>query len=190
MSHLLALDGLVAGYEQPLTAPLTLTLRRGEVVGLHGPNGVGKSTLLNAVLGSARIHAGRLSRAFGLRLAYLPQRPQRPLEAPLSGHDLLRCMNAEQVRPPPRLAAKLACRIDRLSGGEYQVLCLWTCLGGDADLVLLDEPTNNLDHEHSDLAAEEITAERDRRGTLLVSHDAAFLRRVCTRVVEVPARNP
>jgi ATPase subunit of ABC transporter with duplicated ATPase domains len=97
-------------------------------------------------------------------------------------------MDAERVRPPPRLAAKLGCRIDRLSGGEYQVLCLWTCLAGAADLVLLDEPTNNLDREHTDLAAEEIAAERERRATLLVSHDPDFLRRVCTRIVNVAAR--
>lgn len=188
MALLLSLQGLVAGYDRPLTAPCSFTLERGEVLGLYGPNGVGKSTLLNAVLGSARIHAGSLTRAPALCLAYLPQRPVRPAEAPLSGHDLLRCMGAKRVQPPPRLAARLGSRIDRLSGGEFQVLCLWTCLGGDADLVLLDEPTNNLDQEHTDLAAEEIAAERDRRATLLVSHDFDFLRRVCTRIVNVAAQ--
>ncbi len=191
MSHsapLLTLDHLVAGYAQPITAPCSFSLHRGAVVGLHGPNGVGKSTLLNALAGGARIHAGRLERAPDLRLRHLPQRPTRPAEAPLSGHDLLRCMAAESVQPPPRLAAKLNTRIDRLSGGEYQLLCLWTCLGGDADLVLLDEPTNNLDREHTDLAAEEIGAERSRRATIVVSHDPEFLQQVCTRIIQMAPR--
>jgi ATPase subunit of ABC transporter with duplicated ATPase domains len=185
---LLTLDHLVAGYAQPITAPCSFSLHRGAVVGLHGPNGVGKSTLLNALAGGARIHAGRLERAPDLRLRHLPQRPTRPAEAPLSGHDLLRCMAAESVQPPPRLAAKLNTRIDRLSGGEYQLLCLWTCLGGDADLVLLDEPTNNLDREHTDLAAEEIGAERSRRATIVVSHDPEFLQQVCTRIIQMAPR--
>lgn len=187
-SPLLSLDRLVAGYALPLTAPCSFTLQRGEVVGLHGPNGVGKSTLLNAILGSARIHTGAVTRAPDLRLRHLPQRPLRPQQAPLSGFDLLHCMAAESVQPPPRLAVKLGHRIDHLSGGEYQLLCLWACLGGDADLVLLDEPTNNLDREHSELAAEEIEAERQRRATLLVSHDPEFLHRVCTRIVNVTPR--
>jgi len=186
---LLTLDHLVAGYEHPITTPCSFTLQRGEVIGLYGPNGVGKSTLLNVLAGGAQIHAGKLERAPGLRLRHLPQRPLRPSEAPLSGHDLLRCMAAESVQPPPRLAIKLNTRIDRLSGGEYQLLCLWTCLGGDADLVLLDEPTNNLDREHTELAAEEIAAERQSRATLVVSHDAEFLNQVCTRILHVAPRS-
>jgi len=189
LAPLLTLDHLVAGYAHPLTAPCSFSLQRGEVVGLHGANGVGKSTLLHALTGAARIHAGRLMRAPNLRLRHLPQRPARPAEAPLSGCDLLRCMAAESVQPPPRLAAKLHMRIDRLSGGEYQLLCLWACLGGDADLVLLDEPTNNLDREHIELAAEEVAAERDRRATVVVSHDVDFLQQVCTRIIPMVLRS-
>jgi ATPase subunit of ABC transporter with duplicated ATPase domains len=80
-------------------------------------------------------------------------------------------------------------RIDRLSGGEYQLLCLWACLGGDADLVLLDEPTNNLDREHIELAAEEVAAERVRRATVVVSHDVDFLQQVCTRIIPMVSRS-
>jgi zinc transport system ATP-binding protein len=187
MDVLLRLQAAVAGYARPVAGPLSLALARGETVGLAGPNGAGKSTLLKAVVGTARLHGGSLSVAPGARLACLPQRPVRLAEAPLSGRDLLRCFGAEHQAPPSRLADKLAWRIDRLSGGEYQLLCLWACLAGDADLVLLDEPTNNLDPAHVQLAAEEIAAGRERRATLVVSHDRAFLDAVCTHIVTLEA---
>ncbi len=184
---LLCLDELVAGYDRPLSPPCSLELARGEIVGLHGPNGAGKSTLLAAILGSARRHAGALWLAAGLRLRHLAQNPQRP-QAPVSGRELLAWLDARALTPPPRLAACLGRRIDRLSGGEYQLLCLWICIAGDADLVLLDEPTNHLDQTHVDVAVEEITTARERRGVLIVSHDRVFLRRLDARVVEMVPR--
>lgn len=185
MEPLLSLEGIVAGHDRPVSPPCSFELARGEVLGLHGANGLGKSTLLGLVTGTARRHAGEWHMAPGLRLRVLPQRPERPAEAPITGRELLRHLNAEGLAPPARLAAKLDIRVDRLSGGEYQLLALWSCLAGDADLVMLDEPTNNLDREHADLAAEEIAAGQARRGTLIVSHDRGFLDRVCTRLVSL-----
>jgi zinc transport system ATP-binding protein len=72
--------------------------------------------------------------------------------------------------------------MDRLSGGEFQLLSLWAVLAGMGQLVLLDEPTNNLDPAHVHLAATAISARREARATLVVSHDRAFLERVCTRI--------
>lgn len=181
---LLRLRDMVAGYARPLSPPCSLELARGEIVGLHGPNGVGKSTLLAAILGTARCHVGELWLAGSLRLRYLAQNPTRA-EAPVAGHELLAWLDARALTPPPRLAAKLDSRIDRLSGGEYQLLCLWSCLAGDADLVLLDEPTNHLDREHIALAIEEIATGQADRATLIVSHDRDFLERLGARVVEL-----
>lgn len=186
MTHaLLVLDQAVAGHGGPVTAPTSFALSRGECLGLLGPNGVGKSTLLHAVLGTARLWSGQIRRQAGLRLRHLPQRPARPAELPLTGREMLTHLGALAIPPPPSLARRLDQRVDRLSGGEYQLLCLWACLAGDADLVLLDEPTNNLDRAHTYLAAEEINAERGRRATLIVSHDLAFLERTCTRVIDL-----
>lgn len=187
MAALLELDGAVAGYVRPVSPPASFALARGEVLGLAGPNGIGKSTLLKAVIGTARVFAGTLRRAADARVAHLPQQLPRPAEAPLSGRELLRYLRAEALPAPARLAARLEQRIDRLSGGEYQLLCLWACLAGDAELVLLDEPTNNLDQDHVRLAAEEIAAARERRATLVVSHDRGFLDAVCTRIIVLSA---
>ncbi len=184
---MLALVDAVAGYARPVSPPVTFSVARGEVVGLAGPNGIGKSTLLKAILGAARFCAGTVARAPGTRIGYLPQQPARLPEVPLSGRELLDALGADRLVPPARLAARLAGRIDRLSGGEYQLLMLWATLAGAGELILLDEPTNNLDAAHIRAAAEEIAAARPQRATLVVSHDRAFLDAVCTRIVDLGA---
>ncbi len=183
MTPLLALEAVQAGYTAPVVGPVSLSLARGEVVGVAGPNGVGKSTLLAAILGAARLFSGRIRRDPATRIAHLPQRPVRPAQIPLNGRELLACMGVGEA--PPSLRSLLPRRIDRLSGGEYQLLALWACLGGPFGLVLLDEPTNNLDPRHVRLAAETLLEGRERRATLVVSHDQGFLERVCTRVLDL-----
>lgn len=182
---LLRLEAVQAGYSGPLVGPLSLELRRGERVGLYGPNGAGKSTLLAAVVGRARVFAGRIHRPAGLRLAYQPQHAPRHLQAPLTGWELLRYAEALHRPPPPELAPLLARRIDRLSGGQFQLLTIWACLGGDADLILLDEPTNNLDPHSIDALAALLETGGARHGVLVISHDRGFLERSCHRSLEV-----
>ena len=192
---LLQLEDLVAGYAAPIVGPVSCRIRAGEVVGLWGANGSGKSTLLNAIAGAARIFSGRIERAAGLTLDYQEQRPVRLPAMPLTGRDLLRCAGVAADRlPPGSLGVHLGRRLDRLSGGQYQLLCVWAALAGTADLVLLDEPTNNLDPEHERLLAAVLSERRavggERRAVLLVSHERAFLENACTQVLEVPSDRP
>ncbi|WP_295582571.1 ATP-binding cassette domain-containing protein [uncultured Lamprocystis sp.] len=187
---LLRLEQVVAGYAAPVVGPVSCSIQAGDVLGLWGTNGSGKSTLLNAIADAARIFSGRIERAPGLTLFYQEQRPVRLPAMPLTGRDLLRCAAVPTHRPPPgSLSQHLNRRIDRLSGGQYQLLCVWAALAGSADLVLLDEPTNNLDPEHERLLAALLAQPRthrdDRRAVLLVSHERAFLESVCSRVLEL-----
>ena len=182
---LLELDSLVAGYVEPTTAPCTLHLARGEILGLWGDNGAGKSTLLKALVGLARIHAGSMCRAPGVQVAFLPQAPVRLPEMPLTGHEFLRFAGAEYLPPPASLRTRLDKRLDALSGREYQLLNLWASLAVGADLVLLDEPSNNLDQVHLALAREEILSGSNTRGCLVVSHDRDFLDALGARLINV-----
>ena len=118
---------------------------RGEVVGLWSANGCGKSTVLNAIGRSARVFGGAVERAPGLTLAYQEQQPVRLPLMPMTGSDILRAAGADQREVPKALTAIMDRRLDTLSGGQYQLLCVWAALGSAMDLVLLDEPTNNLD---------------------------------------------
>jgi ATPase subunit of ABC transporter with duplicated ATPase domains len=188
MTVLLRAQGLVAGWQQPATRALDLAIAAGEVVGLTGPNGVGKSTVLAAIAGRATIFAGRLERAPGLRLGLQTQDVPPVVGLPISGRELLALTGATSSGLPPWLAERLDTRLDRLSGGQRHYLTLWAVLQAPADLVLLDEPTNNLDQAGvAHLTAHLCERAENGSGLLVVSHDAAFVEAVCDRVIELGA---
>ncbi len=181
---LLRLEHFSAGYQAPVFAPLSLQLRAGECVGLSGANGAGKSTLLHALLGQAQVWRGSWQLASGLQVALQPQRVRLPQPLPMTAAELVRLGQAPPL--PPELAAWASVRLDYLSGGAWQQVSSWVTLHGPAQLALLDEPTNNLDS--TGLAR--LTAwlkPRPERGVLVVSHDQAWLKRVCQRRLTVRA---
>ncbi len=184
---LLRVVGLRAGYAGPVAGPLDCELRRGEIIGLAGPNGAGKSTLLKALWGGVRVFGGEVYKAPGLQISHQAQGFDDLRGVPLSGCDLLGLTGADPAGLPPWLAGRLHERLDRLSGGQLQFLRLWACLAAPADLVLLDEPTNNLDRAGVAHLADWLGRAHGGQGIVLVSHDHAFIDQVCTRVVEVGA---
>ena len=188
MSALIKTSELVAGWQQPATRPMSFALQPGEVVGLTGPNGVGKSTLLAALAGRAQVFSGQLTVAASLRLALQTQEVPPVDGLPLSGRELLALTGATADGLPPWLSDRLNVRLDRLSGGQRHFLALWAILYSPADVVLLDEPTNNLDVAGVSYLAEHL---RDRAaggvGLIVVSHDADFVAQACDRVIAMEA---
>jgi zinc transport system ATP-binding protein len=116
---------------------------------------------------------------------------------PVTARELLRFAGASLQDIPAALEAVSSRRIDRLSGGQYQLLCVWAALAGRANLILLDEPTNNLDPEREALLTEMLIQIRPvrpdassaqpgpGRSVLLVSHERRFLDGACSRVIEL-----
>jgi len=183
---LLEIDALVAGYAQPVVGPVSFSVAPGEIVGLAGPNGSGKSTLLGAVIGTTRIFSGSVRRRDGIKVAMQAQVPSRLSEMPVTSIEMLRITGADRHAVPEPVRPLLDMRLDRLSGGQYQLLNVWACLGCGADLVLLDEPTNNMDLRVEEILAALLVASREEgRAMLLVSHEHDFLEKVSTRLVEV-----
>ena len=181
---LIRAQALVAGWTQPATAALDFALESGRILGLTGANGVGKSTLIAALVGRARIFSGVLEKRPGLRLALQTQEVPPVAGVPLSGRELLALTGATADGLPPWLVGRLDDRLDRLSGGQRHYLTLWAILRAPADLLLLDEPTNNLDAAGvAHLAGTLRELAGLGSGLLVVSHDHEFVEAVCDQVI-------
>ena len=167
-------------------------IMRGDRIGLLGPNGVGKSTLLKLILGELQPDAGKVELGTKLSVAYFDQmREQLDEEATLSdtispGADYIQIGNERKhvisyledfLFPPQRARAP----VKSLSGGERNRLLLARLFSQPANVLVLDEPTNDLDIDTLELLEELLQA---FEGTLfLVSHDRAFLENTVTQVI-------
>lgn len=186
---LLKVSDLVTGYTAPVIGPLSFTLEPDQSLGIVGANGCGKSTLLKSFYGQSRIFSGKIERRPGITLASQQQHPVRLAQTPVSVRDYLRLLDADTSALPERLAALGNHRIDSLSGGQYQLLAVWACLASSADVVLLDEPTNNLDPAGVALLAQWLRERRANRGLLLISHDVSFMSAVCDARLDITAEH-
>jgi ATP-binding cassette subfamily F protein uup len=178
---------------RPIVRGFSTRIHRGDRLGIVGPNGAGKTTLIKLLTGLLQPDEGRIRLGTGLETVTLDQRrdsldPDTTLAEALTGgrgdtvmvggvarhvvgylKDFL--FSPEQVRSPLRV----------LSGGERARVMLARALAKPSNLLVLDEPTNDLDLETLDIL-EELLA--DYAGTiLLISHDRDFLDRIATSVI-------
>lgn len=184
---------------------IDLSVTQGEFLGLVGPNAGGKSTLLRLILGLIEPQGGRISvlgsppRRARRRIGYVPQYPAFPRDFPISVEDVVlmgrlgigplfgRYRQADRAAASDALdeveAADLHRRqIATLSGGQLQRVLMARALVGEPEILILDEPTANIDQR---LEGEifDLLATLNRRLTIVVvSHDIAFISGYVSRV--------
>ncbi len=187
------LAGVTKRYgERTLVNDLTLRVMRGDRLGLIGPNGAGKSTLLKLILGALAPDAGNVKLGTKLQIAYFDQMreqldDERTIAETISpGSDWVETAGGRRhvlsylgdfLFPPQRANAP----VKALSGGERNRLLLARLFAQPANLVVLDEPTNDLDIESLELL--EATLQAYPGTLLLVSHDRTFLDNVVTQTL-------
>jgi ATP-binding cassette subfamily F protein uup len=177
---------------QPLIERLSLRIMRGDRIGLIGANGAGKSTLIRLILGELAPDAGTVRLGTRLSIAYFDQlRAQLDPNATLAeaispGSDWVQ-LGAERKHIVSYLgeflfpAQRAKSPVRMLSGGERNRLLLARLFARPANLIVLDEPTNDLDIESLELLEQRL---QDYAGTLLlVTHDRRFLDNVVTQTL-------
>ncbi len=184
------IKGITQAYDgRVLLDDVSTTIMRGDRVGIIGPNGAGKSTLLKILLGELRPQRGEVTLGTGLQVAYFDQHRSQlndslnALENVAEGRDFIEVNGTRKhiigylqdfLFSPERARAP----ITRLSGGERNRLLLAKLFAQPSNLLVMDEPTNDLDVETLELL-EELLGEY--KGTLLlVSHDREFIDNVVT----------
>ena len=179
--------------DQHLVRDFSCRIQRGDRVGLIGPNGAGKTTLLKLLTGQLAPDEGKIKLGRTLEMVTLDQKresldPSWSLKEALAGEGGDTVFVAGQPRHVMSYMKDFLFQpeqagtpIGRLSGGERGRLMLARALAKPSSLLVLDEPTNDLDLETLDLLQEMLA---DYAGTvLLVSHDRDFLDRVATSVI-------
>ncbi len=187
------LDGVSKRFDgRPIVDKLSLRIMRGDRIGLIGANGAGKSTLIRLILGELAPDTGTVRLGTRLAIAYFDQlRAQLDPDATLAeaispGSDWVE-VGGERRHIVSYLgdflfpAQRAKAPIRMLSGGERNRLLLARLFAKSANLIVLDEPTNDLDIESLELLEERL---QDYTGTLLlVSHDRRFLDNVVTQTL-------
>ncbi|MEM6328699.1 MAG: ATP-binding cassette domain-containing protein [Planctomycetota bacterium] len=185
--------GVAFGYGgRPVFTGFSTTLMRGDKVGVIGPNGAGKTTLLRVLLGQLEPQSGTVRLGTNLQIAYFDQlRQQLDEQATVEhcvgdGYDTVKIDGASRhiygylqdfLFSPERARTQ----VKFLSGGERNRVLLAKLFAKPANVVVLDEPTNDLDAETLELLEEKLI---EYDGTLLVvSHDRAFLNNVVTSTI-------
>ncbi len=178
------------GYEnQAILSDFSTTIMRGDKVGIIGPNGCGKTTLVRLLLGELEPHKGSVKHGTKLEIAYFDQMREqldenKSIWENVHPHGDFITINGKQKHVVAYLQdflftpERTKTPVISLSGGERNRLCLARLFTQPANLLILDEPTNDLDAETLELLEELLN---DFPGTLLlISHDRALLNNVVT----------
>lgn len=164
-------------------------IRSGEVVGILGPNGIGKSTYIKILAGVEKPTTGSFD--LKLKVSYKPQYLKAESDTTVqrllreTTHDFDTSYYQSEILRPMGLEPLMDQNLTELSGGELQRVAITACLSREADIYLLDEPSAHLDVEQRMLAAKVMRrfAESTERSVLVVDHDIYLIDLLSERLI-------
>lgn len=192
--NILTADNITKAYgERRLLDGASFFLQEGEKVGIIGINGTGKSTLLKILAGMEEPDEGKVIRAQGMVVRFLPQHPSfRPedtlIEALLRENGKTEEEATDLITDAKNMMTRLGIAdfnetCGHLSGGQKKRLALISVLLTPSDILILDEPTNHLDGDMAEWL-EEVLKKR-KNAVIMVTHDRYFLDSVAGRIIEI-----
>lgn len=192
--NILTADNITKAYgERRLLDGASFFLQEGEKVGIIGINGTGKSTLLKILAGMEEPDEGKVIRAQGMVVRFLPQHPSfRPedtlIEALLRENGKTKEEATDLITDAKNMMTRLGITdfnetCGHLSGGQKKRLALISVLLTPSDILILDEPTNHLDGDMAEWL-EEVLKKR-KNAVIMVTHDRYFLDSVAGRIIEI-----
>lgn len=199
MSDLVKIHNLSFSYHENLEVlkDLNLSIKEGEILGVLGPNGGGKSTLLKIIVGLLKpnhgevLYRGSIERN-NIDMAYLPQKDIGHSSLPITVKELLRVpplkASANQIKEALEQVDMLDKEnrlISELSGGEYQRVLLAKAVLNKPDLIVLDEPTKGLDGKGQDqlLSLIHRIKSDQKMAILMVDHNIQQVLKHCDRLL-------
>lgn len=142
---------LIKGTQQILE-DVSITIQANDFMTIIGPNGAGKSILLKCLMGFEKISSGKISRKQGLKIGYMPQKLYTDFTLPISVDYFIRLgkrgadrQNTQDIIEKTDISDLLSKQLHMLSGGQMQRVLLARSLVQNPDLLILDEPAQNLD---------------------------------------------
>ncbi len=192
--NILTADNITKAYgERRLLDGASFFLQEGEKVGIIGINGTGKSTLLKILAGMEEPDEGKVIRAQGMVVRFLPQHPSfwpedTLIEALLRENGKTEEEATDLITDAKNMMTRLGITdfnetCGHLSGGQKKRLALISVLLTPSDILILDEPTNHLDGDMAEWL-EEVLKKR-RNAVIMVTHDRYFLDSVAGRIIEI-----
>jgi ATP-binding cassette subfamily F protein 3 len=187
----LELEHLGKAYgERRLFKEINIMVGRGEKIALLGPNGVGKSTLLKAIMGSIE-HEGKVELGHNVQISYFAQDQADQLDPSLSIYDTVDHIAVGDIRKDLRsilgaflfTGEEIEKKVSVLSGGERTRLALCCLLLSPSNFLILDEPTNHLDLQSKEVLKQALL---HYEGTfIIVSHDREFVDGLSNRIWDI-----